>query len=102
MDYFKQAKSLDQAIREIIGMDGEAVRERFTQFVQAHPYLASHQIKFLDLLQNHIAKFGSITTDDLYEPPFTVFHTDSLDGLFEEPLADELFDIIGSFQGKNN
>jgi len=98
MDYFQQAESLDEAIREIIGMDADAVRERFTAFVQAHPNLASHQIKFLDLLQNHIAKFGSIKTDDLYEPPFTTLHSDSLDGLFDESLADELFEIIGSFQ----
>jgi type I restriction enzyme R subunit len=98
MEYFQQAESLDQAIREIIGMDADAVRERFTAFVQAHPNLASHQIKFLDLLQNHIAKFGSIKTDDLYEPPFTTLHSDSLDGLFDAPLADEIFEIIGSFK----
>lgn len=98
MDYFQQAESLDQAIREIIGMDADAVHERFTRFVQAHPNLASHQIKFLDLLQNHIAKFGSIKIDDLYQPPFTTLHSDSLDGLFDETLANELFDIIGSFR----
>lgn len=98
MEYFQQAESLDQAIREIIGMDADAVRKRFTQFVQAHPNLASHQIKFLDLLQNHITKFGSIKTDDLYEPPFTTLHSDSLDGLFDAPLADEIFEIIGSFK----
>lgn len=98
MEYFQQAESLDQAIREIIGMDADAVQKRFTEFVQAHPNLASHQIKFLDLLQNHIAKFGSIKTDDLYEPPFTTLHSDSLDGLFDESLANELFDIIGSFR----
>ena len=69
-----------------------------SKFVQAYPNMASHQIKFLDLLQNHIAKFGSIKTDDLYEPPFTTLHSDSLDGLFDESLADELFEIIGSFQ----
>lgn len=100
MEYFKQAKSLDQAIREIIGMDANAVHQRFTQFVQAHPNLASHQIKFLDLLQNHIAKFGSIKTDELFQPPFTTLHTESLDGLFEGSLADELFDIIDSFQNQ--
>ena len=97
-DYFENAEQLDQAIRQIIGMDGTAVRQRFTEFVQAHPNMASHQIKFLDLLQNHIGKFGSIKTDDLYEPPFTTLHIDSLDGLFDESLADELFEIIGSFQ----
>ncbi len=39
MDYFKQAESLDQAIREIIGMDVDAVQTRFTEFVQAHQCL---------------------------------------------------------------
>ena len=97
-EYYQQAKSLDQAIREIIGLDASAVQGRFVRFVHSHPNLASHQIKFLDLLQNHIARYGSIKTDDLYEPPFTTLHSDSLDGLFEEPLADELFEIIGSFQ----
>ena len=59
-------------------------------------------MKFLDLLQNHIAKYGTIKTDELYEPPFTSLHSDSLDGLFEEGLADELFEIIGSFQPKQD
>lgn len=45
--------------------------------------MASHQIKFLDLLQNQIAKFGSIKTDDLYEPPFTTLQSDSYHGKSE-------------------
>lgn len=97
-EYFPQAGSLDRAIRGIIGMDAAAVHKRFTAFVQAHPNLASHQIKFLDLLQNHIAKYGSIEIAQLYEPPFTTLHNDGPDGLFEEPLVDELLDIIGTFQ----
>ena len=97
-DYYPQAGGLDSAIRGIIGMDAAAVHERFTAFVQAHPSLASHQIKFLDLLQNHIAKYGSIEIAQLYEPPFTTLHTDGPDGLFDEPLVDELLDIIGTFQ----
>lgn len=99
MDYFPEtAGHLDQAIRSVIGMDAQTVHLRFTQFVQEHPHLASHQIKFLDLLQNHIAKYGSIEVERLYEPPFTLLHTNSLDGVFDEPLADELMQIIGSFK----
>jgi len=97
-DYFPQAQDLAQAIRGIIGMEAGAVQNRFTQFVQAHPNLASHQIKFLDLLQNHIAKYGSIEVDRLYEPPFTLLHNEGLDGLFDEPLAEELLKIIGTFK----
>ncbi len=97
-EYFPQAGGLDQAIRGIIGMDAQAVHKRFTAFVQAHPNLASYQIKFLDLLQNHIAKYGSIEIAQLYEPPFTTLHNDGPDGLFEGPLVDELLDIINTFQ----
>jgi len=102
-DYFPEtAGHLDQAIRSIIGLDARTVHQRFGHFVQQHPHLASHQIKFLDLLQNHIARYGSIQVQRLYEPPFTLLHTDSLDGLFEEPLAEELLEIIGSFQMKED
>jgi type I restriction enzyme R subunit len=99
VDYFPEtAGNLDQAIRSIIGMDAQAVHDRFTEFVREHSNLASHQIKFLDLLQNHIAKYGSIEVERLYEPPFTLLHSDSIDGLFDEPLADELLQIVGSFR----
>ena len=98
-EYFPQAGGLDRAIRGIIiGMDAEAVHERFEAFVHAHPEISSHANKFLQLLQLHIAKFGSIDIAQLYEPPFTTLHTDGPDGLFEEPLVDELLDIIGTFQ----
>ena len=68
-----------------------AVAGRFTAFVQQHPTLNSAQIRFLDLLQNHIAKYGSIEVARLYEPPFTTLHTDSLDGLF--PTRTEVEDL---------
>jgi type I restriction enzyme R subunit len=98
-EYFPEtAGHLDQAIRSVIGMDAKTVHDRFNLFVKEHSHLASHQIKFLDLLQNHIAKYGSIEVERLYEPPFTLLHSDSLDGLFEEPLAVELLQIIGSFK----
>lgn len=99
-EYFSHAESLDAAIRSIIGMDAAMVHDRFTEFVQKHPSMGSHQIKFLDLLQNHIAKFGNIQLEQLYGPPFTTLHSDSLDGLFEDPLAEELFEIIESFDAK--
>ena len=46
--------------------------------------LNSAQLRFLDLLLNHIAKYGSIEVARLYEAPFTTVHTDSLDGLFPD------------------
>lgn len=93
------AGHLDLAIRGIIGLDAAAVSKRFTSFVQQHPTLNSAQIRFLDLLQNHIAKYGSIELGRLYEAPFTTIHTDSIDGLFpDEEQSSEIIDIIKQFQ----
>ena len=90
---------IERNIRTIIGLDAEAVNKHFTTFVQQHPTLNSSQIRFLDLLQNHIAKYGSIEIARLYEPPFTTIHTDSIDGLFpDEEQVDAVIDIIEFFQ----
>ena len=98
MEYYPEtAGHLDRAIRAIIGLDADSVRTRFTQFVITHPELNSHQVKFLDLLQNHLAKYGAIEIADLYEPPFTLIHSDGLDGVFGEPMVEELLNVIQSF-----
>ena len=66
---------------------------RFAEFARRHPTLTAKQTRFLGLLQNHIARFGSITVDRLYEQPFTVVDADGLDGVFEkEEEIDDLFE----------
>jgi type I restriction enzyme R subunit len=73
------------------------VEERFVKFVEKHQPLNSHQVKFLDLLKDHIRKYGAIEAADLYEPPFTLFHSDGPEGVFGEELATELFAVIYTF-----
>ena len=99
LEYYPEtAGHLDLAIRAIIGLDSGTVRARFTDFVAHHAELNSHQVKFLDLLQNHLARFGSIEVGDLYEAPFTMLHSDGLDGLFpDESQATAILEIIASF-----
>lgn len=96
-EYFPQAGD-SIAIRGIIGLDAVTVYQRFEAFVHTHSNISSHANKFLQLLQQHIARYGSIEIAQLYEPPFTTLHNDGPDGLFDGPLVDELLDIIGTFQ----
>jgi len=92
------ALPLDFAIRSIVGLDPEAVAARFAEFARRHPTLTAKQTRFLGLLQNHIARFGSVTLDRLYEQPFTVVDADGLDGVFEKPEEiDDLLDILSIF-----
>ena len=86
------AEPLQFAIRSIIGMDSEAVQAKFTEFAGKHPKLTAKQTRFLALLQNHIARFGTITIEKLYEAPFTVVDADGLDGVFED--EDEISDLL--------
>ncbi|MEQ1550085.1 DEAD/DEAH box helicase family protein [Sphingorhabdus sp.] len=92
------AVPLDFAIRSIVGLDPEAVAARFADFARRHPSLTAKQTRFLGLLQNHIARFGSVTLDRLYEQPFTVVDADGFDGVFEKPEEiDDLLDILSVF-----
>jgi type I restriction enzyme, R subunit len=92
------ATPLEFAIRSILGLDPEAVALRFAEFASRHPKMTAKQIRFLGLLQNHIARFGSVTLDRLYEQPFTVVDADGLDGVFAEPSEiDDLLDILSEF-----
>jgi type I restriction enzyme, R subunit len=97
--YEETAVSLDFIIRSLIGMEPEAVRHRFAEFVHKHPRLNARQTQFLRLLQNHIAKYGSIELGRLYEPPFTTIDSDGLDGVFtDDAEINALLDILETFK----
>lgn len=86
---------LDLAIRQIIGLDAEAVDRHFTKFIQKYPSLTSHQMRFLALIQRHIVNYGKLEIGQLYEAPFTQIHTQGLDGVFEnEDQIQELLELI--------
>jgi type I restriction enzyme, R subunit len=98
-EFFRSvAGPLDFVIRSIIGMEPTIVAHRFSEFARRHPTLTAKQTRFLGLLQNHIARYGSITVDRLYEQPFTVVDADGLDGVFErEDEVDDLIQVIKTF-----
>lgn len=92
-------RSLLAVFRGLIGLDAAAVEMAFTEFVHKHPRLSSRQLRFLQVLQNHIAQNGGIELERLYEPPFTTIHAESLDGVFPEPGdVDDLLIILGAFE----
>lgn len=93
------AEPLQFAIRTIIGMDPEAVQAKFAAFARKHPKLTAKQTRFMALLQNHLARYGSITVDRLYDAPFTVVDADGLDGVFEnENEVNDLLEVVRTFE----
>lgn len=91
---------LDLAIRQIIGLDAEAVDRHFTQFVQKYPALTAHQMRFLALIQQHIVNYGCLEIDKLYEPPFTRVHAEGVDGVFDR--EEQIEDLVALIREANN
>lgn len=92
------ALPLDITIRKMVGLEEQAVKDKFSAFVLGHPELTAKQTRFLALLQNHIIKFGFITIDRLYDQPFTVLDADGPEGIFEKPDdIDQLMKIVNLF-----
>ena len=80
----------------------EAVERAFTAFVHKHPALSAQQLRFLQMVQNHIAQHGGIEIDRLYEPPFTTLHANGVDGVFPSGSeVDDLIDILSQFSLKD-
>jgi type I restriction enzyme R subunit len=95
----KARRSLLAVFRGLVGLDEAAIEAAFSGFVRAHPGLTSRQLRFLQVLQNHIAQNGGIELERLYEPPFTTLDAESVDGIFPEPQAvDDLLAILVLFE----
>jgi type I restriction enzyme R subunit len=90
-----KSNRLDLAIRQIIGLDAEAVDRHFTRFVQKYPNLSSHQMRFLALIQKYIVNYGRLEIEKLYEEPFTQVHIEGVDGVFtDEQQVGDLLELI--------
>ena len=95
-------RSLLAVFRSLVGLDAGAVEQAFAAFVHQHPRLSSQQLRFLQVLQNHIAQNGGIDVERLYAPPFTTIHAESVDGIFPDPGAvDDLLVILTAFSPRS-
>ncbi len=81
--YPEASAGLDQILRTLIGMDSQAVAEKFAGFA-AQYNLNSQQIRFLDMLKNHIRDYGTIEMAQLFDQPFTRIHGEGVTGLFPD------------------
>ena len=81
---------LDHILRTLVGMESNAVAEKFAGFAAQHN-MNSQQIRFLDMLKNHIRDYGTIEMAQLFDKPFTQIHGEGITGLF--PDMDQVVQI---------
>ncbi len=96
--YPNKSESLELAIRQVIGLDGERVEAHFKSFVQQYPSLNANQIRFLDMLKSYLSSYGNIELEKLWEAPFTNIDSAGVDGVFTDgEQVDALLDILKDF-----
>ena len=92
--YGRTADQLHLTLREIIGLDPQAIEEHFKNFLHSHPTLTAQQVRFMNLLKKYISEHGSIVVDKLYEPPFDSISHEGIDGVFTPEDVSELVTLI--------
>ena len=95
--YGRTADQLHLTVREIIGLDAQAIEEHFKSFLHAHPSLTAQQVRFMNLLQNYIAQHGSIIIEKLYDAPFSSISHEGIDGVFSPADVGDLVAVLKPF-----
>lgn len=95
--YGRTADELHHTLREIMGLQPEAVEAHFQQFLHDHPELTAQQTRFMNLLKSYIAQHGSIGINTLYEAPFTSVSHEGIDGVFTLEDAGNLISVLKPF-----
>ncbi len=90
--YGKQ-KSLGLFIRKLIGLDREAAKKAFNEYLDSQIFNAN-QIRFINLIIDYLTQNGVMDAGKLYEPPFTNFSASGVDGVFRDQETDKIISIL--------
>jgi type I restriction enzyme R subunit len=90
---------LGQFIRSIVGLDQDSVNQAFSRFIN-DPSLNSTQIRFLNMIVQYLSTNGYLSSDKLFEPPFTEISSHGLLGVFNTTVAGEVVSILDDVNEK--
>jgi type I restriction enzyme, R subunit len=94
--YANTAQNLKSFIRTLVGLDRAAAKEAFSKYLEDRQF-STNQIRFVEQIIDLLTQQGVMNPRLLYEPPFTDFHRDGLDGVFGDDDADSIVAIVRSF-----
>lgn len=100
--YGRKSEELQTTIRELVGLDPQAVEAHFKDFLHQHSSLTAKQVQFMNLLKTYLAQNGFIVVDKLYDAPFSALSPEGIDGVFTPDDADELFEVLQPYLRKED
>jgi type I restriction enzyme, R subunit len=80
-------------IRSLVGLDREATKQAFGDFISGSPLSAS-QIEFINLIIDHLTYHGIMEASLLYESPFIDINAQGPEGVFSSGQVDDLVAIL--------
>ncbi|MGV9709338.1 DEAD/DEAH box helicase family protein [Gordonia sp. NPDC003424] len=90
------AHGLGHFIRSLVGLDRQAVNERFADFL-TDTNASADQIDFVGLIVDHLTRNGTMEPGRLYDPPFTDRAPHGPDQVFDMEKLTRLVGIIEGF-----
>ena len=92
---------LPRFVRGLVGLDREAAKRAFTEFLDGRRRLTAHQLEFLDLVIDHLTAQGAMDPRLLYEAPFTDFDRNGVEGVFEKADVVRLVQILRDIEPRS-
>lgn len=80
VETFGSEEPLGALVRRIVGLDRSAAKAALGEFLAEGQYTAD-QIRFVDLVIDHLVDNGLIDPAQLFEPPFTDIHAEGVVGV---------------------
>jgi len=98
VEAFGEERSLAALIRTMVGLDRGAAMQAFSAFLDEAKY-SSTQIRFVQMIIEHLTRNGVMDPGLLYEPPFSGIHHDGVEGVFADADVDALLVSLRQING---
>ena len=95
----KESHSLGIFIRSLVGMDREAAKQAFGNFITGVK-ASANQIEFINLIIDHLTERGVMAPQLLYESPFTDISPRGPEGVFPSDKVDEIITLLNEIRDK--
>ena len=95
----EDAHGLGLFVRSLVGLDRAAATEAFDRYLTDTTFTAN-QLRFVNLIVEHLTANGAMEVARLYESPFTDSAPHGPDGIFTEDQVDDIVTILGEVRDR--
>ena len=85
---------LGKLVRSIVGLDRNAAKAVFAEFLAKYPALNADQMAFLNEIVEYLVKNGVIEPRVIFETPFNHYHELGVAGVFGDELSQQIVERI--------